>query len=123
MALETINGTLQLTRLMNESADYVARREELRLAEIELMRQRERVAAMRRRLLLPTPFFTQRANASESYRLHQINCCERRRTAPLHRAENVRINISVADRAFTGTLNNSKAAQENAATLELAQPR
>ena len=50
MTLETINGTLQLTRLMNESADYVARREELRLAEIELMRQRERVAAMRRRL-------------------------------------------------------------------------
>jgi len=50
MSLETINGTLQLTRLTNESAEYVARREELRLAEIELMRQRERVAAMRRRL-------------------------------------------------------------------------
>src|SRR5919201_904273 len=50
MALETINGSLQLTRLSNESADYVARREELRLAEIELMRQRERVAAIRRRL-------------------------------------------------------------------------
>src|ERR671925_242715 len=50
MTLETINGTLQLIRLTNESADYVARREELRLAEIELMRQRERVAAMRRRL-------------------------------------------------------------------------
>src|SRR5712691_7832575 len=50
MALETINGTLQLTRLTNESAEYVARRDELRLAEIELMRQRERVADMRRRL-------------------------------------------------------------------------
>src|SRR5947199_8480392 len=50
MAFETINGTLQLTRLMNESAEYVARREELGRAEIELMRQRERVAAMRRRL-------------------------------------------------------------------------
>jgi predicted dithiol-disulfide oxidoreductase (DUF899 family) len=50
MALETINGRLQLTRLTNESADYVARREELRLAELELMRQRERVAAMRRHL-------------------------------------------------------------------------
>src|SRR5204863_114403 len=36
MALETINGTLQLTRLTNESAEYVARREELRLAEIAL---------------------------------------------------------------------------------------
>jgi hypothetical protein len=50
MAIETINGTLQLTRLTNESAEYVARREELRLAEIELMRQHERVAAMRRHL-------------------------------------------------------------------------
>lgn len=50
MAFETINGALQLTRLTNESAEYVARREELRLAEIELMRQRERVAEMRRRL-------------------------------------------------------------------------
>jgi len=49
MALESLNGMLQLTRL-SESADYVARRDELRLAEIELMRQRERVAAMRRRL-------------------------------------------------------------------------
>ena len=38
MALETINGTLQLTRLANESPEYIARREELRLAEIELMR-------------------------------------------------------------------------------------
>src|SRR5437762_9261260 len=50
MAIETINGMLQLTRLTNESDEYVGRREELRLAEIELMRQRERVAAMRRRL-------------------------------------------------------------------------
>jgi predicted dithiol-disulfide oxidoreductase (DUF899 family) len=50
MALETLNGTVQLTRLMNESAEYVARREALRLAEIELTRQRERVAAMRRSL-------------------------------------------------------------------------
>ena len=50
MALKTINGALQLTRLTNESADYVARRDELRLAEIELMQQRERIAAMRRGL-------------------------------------------------------------------------
>jgi predicted dithiol-disulfide oxidoreductase (DUF899 family) len=52
MAIETLNGTLQLTRLTTESAEYVARREELRLAEIELMRQRERVAALRRGLPL-----------------------------------------------------------------------
>jgi predicted dithiol-disulfide oxidoreductase (DUF899 family) len=50
MTIETINGRLQLTRLTNESSEYIARREELRLAEIELMRQRERVAAMRRPL-------------------------------------------------------------------------
>jgi predicted dithiol-disulfide oxidoreductase (DUF899 family) len=38
------------TRLSNESAEYLARREELRLAEIELMKERERVAELRRRL-------------------------------------------------------------------------
>jgi predicted dithiol-disulfide oxidoreductase (DUF899 family) len=39
-----------LTRLRNESAEYVAARERLRLAEIALMRQREEVAALRRSL-------------------------------------------------------------------------
>ncbi len=39
-----------LTRLQDESAEYVAARERLRLAEIELMRQREAVAALRRSL-------------------------------------------------------------------------
>jgi predicted dithiol-disulfide oxidoreductase (DUF899 family) len=38
------------TNLKNESDDYLAKREELRLAEIELMRQRERVAERRRGL-------------------------------------------------------------------------
>jgi predicted dithiol-disulfide oxidoreductase (DUF899 family) len=38
------------TRLTNESAAYLTARNELRLAEIELMRQRERVAALRRGL-------------------------------------------------------------------------
>jgi predicted dithiol-disulfide oxidoreductase (DUF899 family) len=38
------------TRLNAESAEYPAAREELRVAEIELMRQRERVAALRRDL-------------------------------------------------------------------------
>jgi predicted dithiol-disulfide oxidoreductase (DUF899 family) len=41
-----------ITRLPEESADYIARREELRLAEIELMRHQEQVAEMRRRLPL-----------------------------------------------------------------------
>ena len=36
-----------LTRLSDEAADYTAQREALRLAEIELMRHRERVAALR----------------------------------------------------------------------------
>ncbi len=38
------------TRMSNESADYLAGREKLRLAEIELMKQRERVAELRRQL-------------------------------------------------------------------------
>jgi hypothetical protein len=38
------------TNLPNESAEYLIKRDELRLAEIELMRQRERVAELRRRL-------------------------------------------------------------------------
>jgi predicted dithiol-disulfide oxidoreductase (DUF899 family) len=66
MARETINGTLQLTRLTNESADYVARREELRLAEIELMRQRGKVAAMRRRLTVTNESALGQAREAES---------------------------------------------------------
>jgi predicted dithiol-disulfide oxidoreductase (DUF899 family) len=38
------------TRLTGESADYLSAREDLRRAEIELMRHRERVADQRRRL-------------------------------------------------------------------------
>lgn len=50
MVYEAIDGTFRLTNLPNESDDYLAKREQLRLAEIELMRQRERVAELRRRL-------------------------------------------------------------------------
>jgi predicted dithiol-disulfide oxidoreductase (DUF899 family) len=50
MVHETINGTFRQTNLPNESGDYLAKREELRLAEIELMRHREQVAELRRRL-------------------------------------------------------------------------
>ena len=50
MAHETIHGTYRQTNLPNESADYLTKREELRIAEIDLMRQRERVAELRRRL-------------------------------------------------------------------------
>jgi predicted dithiol-disulfide oxidoreductase (DUF899 family) len=45
-----IDGTYRVTNLTTESAEYLAKREELRLAEVELMRQRERVAALRRNL-------------------------------------------------------------------------
>jgi predicted dithiol-disulfide oxidoreductase (DUF899 family) len=48
MVKEMIDGTFRQTNLQNESAEYLARREEVRLAEIELMRQRERVAELRR---------------------------------------------------------------------------
>ena len=46
----TVDGTFRQTNLTNESAEYLAKREELRLAEVELMKQRERVAEMRRQL-------------------------------------------------------------------------
>jgi len=48
---QTTSGALRRqTNLANESADYLAKRDTLRLAEIELMRQRERVAELRRQL-------------------------------------------------------------------------
>ena len=45
-----INGILRQTNLPDESEEYLVKREELRLAEIDLMKQRERVAEMRRQL-------------------------------------------------------------------------
>lgn len=57
MAHETIAGTYRQTNLATESAEYLAKREELRLAEIELRTQRERVAELRRRLP-PGPLVT-----------------------------------------------------------------
>ena len=50
MVKEMIDGTFRQTNLTNESPEYLAKREELRQAEIELMRQRERVAELRRGL-------------------------------------------------------------------------
>ena len=50
MVHEMIDGTYRQTNLPNESPEYLAAREELRHAEIELMRQRERVAELRRGL-------------------------------------------------------------------------
>jgi predicted dithiol-disulfide oxidoreductase (DUF899 family) len=45
-----VEGTFRQTNLTSESSDYLSKREELRLAEIDLMRQRERVAELRRHL-------------------------------------------------------------------------
>jgi len=50
MVHQMIEGTFRQTNLSNESAEYLAKREELRLAEVELMKQRERVAELRRHL-------------------------------------------------------------------------
>src|SRR5712691_7874360 len=50
MVHEMIEGTYRQTNLPNESAEYLSKREELRHAEIELLKQRERVAELRRRL-------------------------------------------------------------------------
>jgi len=50
MVHTVVDGTFRQTNLTNESSEYLAKREELRVAEIELMRQRERVAEMRRNL-------------------------------------------------------------------------
>src|SRR5215213_5458160 len=50
MVHEMIDGTYRQTNLPNESTEYLSKREEVRQAEIELMRQRERVAELRRQL-------------------------------------------------------------------------
>ena len=50
MAQEKIDAMRRQINLPNESDEYLSKREELRLAEIELMRQRERVAELRRGL-------------------------------------------------------------------------
>lgn len=50
MVHEMIGGTFRQTNLPDESPEYLLARERVRLAEIELMRQRERVAELRRKL-------------------------------------------------------------------------
>jgi len=50
MVKEMVDGTYRQTNLPNESPEYLAKREEVRLAEIELLKQRERVAELRRAL-------------------------------------------------------------------------
>ena len=50
MVHEMIDGTYRQTNLPNESPQYLAKREVVRLAEIELRNAREKVAALRREL-------------------------------------------------------------------------
>jgi predicted dithiol-disulfide oxidoreductase (DUF899 family) len=45
-----VDGTFRQTNLENETPEYLRKRETLRLAEIELMQQREHVALLRREL-------------------------------------------------------------------------
>src|SRR6185295_7276116 len=47
---EKTDGMLRHTRLANEPREYLQKREQLRLAEMELFRNIERVAALRRAL-------------------------------------------------------------------------
>ena len=47
---EKTDGMLRHTRLVNEPQEYLHKREELRLAEMEMFRNMERVAALRRAL-------------------------------------------------------------------------
>jgi predicted dithiol-disulfide oxidoreductase (DUF899 family) len=49
MARQALN-TIPQTNLLNQSDEYLVKRDELRVAELELMRQRERVAELRRHL-------------------------------------------------------------------------
>jgi len=55
MVNQMIDRAFRQTNLSNESSDYLAKREELRLAEVELMRHRERVAELRRQLPAGAP--------------------------------------------------------------------
>jgi predicted dithiol-disulfide oxidoreductase (DUF899 family) len=50
MPHEKTDGMIRHTRLNNEPREYLERREELRRAEVELIRQSEKVAALRRSL-------------------------------------------------------------------------
>jgi predicted dithiol-disulfide oxidoreductase (DUF899 family) len=50
MVHEFVDGAYRQTNLTNESDEYLRKREQLRLAEIELMKHRETVAALRRAL-------------------------------------------------------------------------
>jgi predicted dithiol-disulfide oxidoreductase (DUF899 family) len=50
MVHEMIDGTYRQTNLPNESPEYLAKREEVRLAEIDLLNAREKVATLRREL-------------------------------------------------------------------------
>jgi len=50
MAHDDLQDGIRRTRLENESADYLSKREELRLVELESMKLRERVAELRRQL-------------------------------------------------------------------------
>jgi len=72
-----VDGTFRQTNLTNESSEYLGKREELRLAEIELMRQRERVAELRRHLPQGAPiqdYAFERARATSTVVMRPSPC-------------------------------------------------
>ena len=76
MVHTTVDGTFRQTNLTNESSEYLRKREELRLAEIELMRQRERVAELRRHLPQGAPI--------QDYQFEEVPRDLNAGDAPLH---------------------------------------
>src|SRR3982751_672569 len=71
-----VDGTYRQTNLRNEPSEYLAKREELRLAEIELMRQRELVAGLRRNLPEGAPI--------QDYQFEEGPCDLNAGDAPVH---------------------------------------
>lgn len=66
MVNETIDGSFRQTNLPGESSDYLAKREELRLAEVELMRPSRTMCSkkVQRTWMTVTPRFERFAGAS-----------------------------------------------------------
>ncbi len=77
---------MQFTNLTSESAEYRKAREDLRLAEIELMRHREQVATMRRALPPgpPVPDYGRQAPDIALPDVHDVDRRIRRHRAPRH---------------------------------------
>jgi hypothetical protein len=75
---EKADGMLRHTRLPNEPREYLQKREELRLAEMEMFRNIERVAALRKALPLGaevTDYVFQQGPATSMVRIARSALC------------------------------------------------